>query len=66
MRWSLCAMTMLGVVSAWIARFRAQRWSKEILLAIVLTLAAAVFIATALMGQEAHVEAKPPSAAASK
>ena len=59
-------MATLGVISGWIARFRAQRWSKEILLAIVLTLAAAVFIAAALMGQDAHVEARPPGAAASK
>jgi hypothetical protein len=59
-------MAILRVVSGWIARFRAQRWSKEILLAVVLTLAAAIFIAAALMGQEAHVQAEPPYAAAGK
>ena len=45
------------------ARFRAQRWSKEILLAIVLTVAAAIFIATALIGEERHVQTTPPFAA---
>jgi len=59
-------MANLLVVTGWIARLRAQRWGKEVLLAVVLTLAAAIFIATALMGQEAHVEAKPPYAAADK
>jgi hypothetical protein len=60
-------MALLRVVSGWIARFRAQRWSKEALLAVVLTLAAAVFIAAALLGEEAHyLHAKPPYAAADK
>ena len=59
-------MTLLGVVSGWIARFQAQRWSKEIVLAVVLTLAAAGFIAAALMGQEAHLESRPPSAIADR
>jgi hypothetical protein len=62
----LCAMAILRDVSGWLARFRAQRWSKEILLAVVLTLAAAVFIAAALMGQEPNVDAQPPYAAADK
>jgi hypothetical protein len=62
----LSAMALLRVVSGWIARFRAQRRSKEILLATVLTLAAAAFIAAALMGQEAHVQTKPPYAAVDK
>jgi hypothetical protein len=57
-------MPLLRVVSGWIARFRAQRWSKEILLAVGLTLAAAIFIAAALMGGEAHVQGTPPHAAA--
>jgi hypothetical protein len=56
-------MAPLRVVSGWSARFRAQRWSKEILLAVGLTLAAAIFIATALMGGEAHVQGTPPHAA---
>jgi uncharacterized membrane protein YfcA len=65
-RVSLFAMAILRVVSGWVARFRAQRWSREILLAIVLTLAAAAFIGAALMGHEPHGEAKPPFAAADK
>ncbi|MBO0763613.1 MAG: hypothetical protein J2P50_03335 [Hyphomicrobiaceae bacterium] len=59
-------MTLLRVVSGWIARFRAQRRSKEVLLAVALTLAAAVFIAATLLGEEAHLHAKPPYAAADK
>jgi hypothetical protein len=58
---------MLRVVTRWIVGLRAQRWSREILLAIGLTLAAAVFIAAALMGQKAaHVQEAPPFAAADK
>jgi hypothetical protein len=45
-------MAILRVVSGWIARLRAQRWSREILLAIALTLAAAVFIAAAMSGTD--------------
>jgi hypothetical protein len=56
------AMAILRVVSGLIARFRAQRWSREILLAIALTLASAVFIAAAMMGEETHVEGVPPQA----
>jgi hypothetical protein len=47
-------------------KLRAQRWSREALLALLLTLAAAVFIATAMLGkhplnQEPTVEtASPP------
>jgi hypothetical protein len=59
-------MAILRVVSGWIARLRSQRWSKEILLAIGLTLAAAIFIAAALMGQEGHGQSDPPYAAADK
>jgi hypothetical protein len=62
----LWAMALVRVVSGWIALFRAQRWSKEILLAVVLTLAAAVFIAAALLGEETHFHATPPYAAADK
>jgi hypothetical protein len=58
----LWAMAIHRVVSGLIARFRAQRWSREILLAIALTLASAVFIAAALMGDETHVEGGPPYA----
>jgi hypothetical protein len=55
-------MAILRVVSGLVARFRAQRWSREILLAIALTLASAIFIAAALMGEEAHVRDVPPYA----
>jgi hypothetical protein len=55
-------MAILRVVSGLVARFRAQRRSREILLAIALTLAAAIFIAAALMGEEAHVWDAPPFA----
>lgn len=59
-------MAIIGVVSGLIARFRAQRWSREILLAIALTLASAAFIAAALMGEEARVEAVSPYAGANR
>jgi hypothetical protein len=59
-------MAILRVVSGLVARFRAQRWSREILLAIALTLAAGAFIAAALMGEEAHVEGGPPFADANR
>lgn len=62
----LWAMASLRVVSGWIARFRAQRWSKEVLLAVILTLAAAGFIAAAFVGQESHLRSKPPYAAADR
>jgi hypothetical protein len=50
----------------WIAWFGAQRWSKEVLLAVVLTLAAAAFIAAAVFGREPAFEAKAPVRAADK
>jgi hypothetical protein len=43
-------MAILRVVSGLVARFSAQRWAREILLAVALTLASAIFIAAALMG----------------
>ena len=63
---SICAMAMLWVVSGWIARFRAQRWSKEILLAVVLTLAAVAFIVAAMGDTDQHVEAGAPYTATDK
>lgn len=63
---SICAMARLRVVSGWIACFRAQRWSKEILLAVVLTLAAVAFIVAAMGGSEQHVEAELPQAVTDK
>jgi hypothetical protein len=44
---------------AWIAWFGAQRWSKEAVLAVVLTLAAALFIAATVFGRDAAFEAQP-------
>jgi hypothetical protein len=35
-----------------LAQLRAQRWSREALLAALLTIAAAVFIATAMVGRD--------------
>jgi hypothetical protein len=40
-----------------IARLRAQRWTKEVLLAVLLTIAAVAFIATALVGRDLHDKA---------
>ena len=59
-------MGALRVLRGWIARFGAQRWSKEVLLATVLTLAAAAFIAAALVGRAGPVQDKPPYVAADK
>jgi hypothetical protein len=59
-------MAIFRVVSGWIARFRAQRWSREILLAIALTLAAAAFILAAVSGRDPQVEKAPPFADANK
>ncbi len=42
-------MAILRVVSGLVARFSTQRWAREILLAVALTLAAAIFIAAAVM-----------------
>ena len=50
----------------WIVWFGARRWRKEVLLAIVLTLAAAVFLASALVGGDVSVEGEAPIAAAQK
>jgi hypothetical protein len=59
-------MAIRRVVSGLVARFRAQRWSREILLAIALTLASAAFIAAALMSEEEHVQNVPPFADANR
>jgi len=56
-------MGILRVVSGLIVRFRAQRWSREILLAIALTLASAAFMAAALVGEGGHVGGAPPFSA---
>ena len=59
-------MKPLHVLHGWIAWFGARRWRKEVLLAIVLTLAAAVFLASALVGGDVSVEGKAPVATAQK
>jgi hypothetical protein len=65
-RLSYRPMATLRVLRGWIARFGAQRWSKEVLLAIVLTLAAAAFIAAALPGRTIPGQSKAPFVAADK
>ena len=58
-------MAVLRIVFRWVVRLRAYRRGKDIWLAVALTLAAAAFIAAALVGQQqAHVEEAPPHAAA--
>lgn len=57
-------MGTLGVLREWIARLGSQRWGKEALLAMVLTLAAAAFIAAAILGRDVSGESKAPQAAA--
>jgi zinc transporter ZupT len=64
-------MAIPRVVSGLVARFRAQRGSKEILLAIALTLAAAAFIVAAMrstdkQAQNHRVQSEAPYAAAGK
>ena len=34
------------------SRLRAQRWTREVLLAVMLTIAAVVFMATAMVGKD--------------
>ena len=41
-----------------LVRLRAQRWSREALLAVILTIAAVVFIATAMVGKDSPDEGK--------
>ena len=59
-------MEKLRILRERLARLGAQRWSKEALLAVLLTLAAAAFIATALVGRDASVQGKTPYEAAHK
>lgn len=41
-----------------LVRLRAQRWSREALLAVILTIAAVVFIATAMVGKDSSDQDK--------
>jgi hypothetical protein len=59
-------MKPLHVLRGWMAWLGARRWRKEVLLAIVLTLAAAVFLASALVGSEVSEEVDAPLASAHK
>lgn len=47
-------MEKLRILRRQIAQFMAQRWAKEIMLAAMLTVAAAVFIVTAIVRKDAH------------
>ncbi len=53
-------MEPLHPLRGWIAWLGARRWRKEILLAIVLTLAAAVFLASGLVGGDLPLEVNAP------
>jgi len=44
-----------------ITRFRAQRWSREVLLAALLTVAAAVFIAAAMLRSDMPEQGTRPA-----
>jgi hypothetical protein len=59
-------MERLGTLRQWIERLGAQRWGKEIVLAVVLTIAAVAFIATAILGSETSVDGKAPYETATK
>jgi hypothetical protein len=54
-------MPKLRVVTRWIVRLRAQRRTREILLALALTLAAAAFIVAAVSGTDRHAQGLPAS-----
>jgi hypothetical protein len=54
-------MAKLRVVTRWIVRLRAQRRTREILLAVALTLAAVAFIVAAVSGTDRHAQGLPES-----
>ncbi len=59
---SLWAMAIkLRVITRWLIRFRAQRRTREILLALALTLAALAFIVAAISGADQHAQSLPQS-----
>ena len=47
------AMEKRPILRERLTKLRAQRWSREALLAVILTIAAVVFIATAMIGRDA-------------
>jgi len=59
-------MERLRILRERLARLGAQRWGREILLAALLTIAAAAFIATAMLGRGAPSDAKSPYETATK
>jgi hypothetical protein len=54
-------MAKLRVITRWIIRLRARRRTREILLAVALTLAAVAFIVAAVSGTDRHVQSPPES-----
>ena len=52
------AMEKRSILRRRLIRLRAQRWSREALLAVILTIAAVVFIATAMVGKDLPGEGK--------
>ena len=54
-------MAKLRVVTRWIVRLRAQRRTREVLLAVALTLAAVAFIVAAVSGTDRHAQSLPAS-----
>jgi hypothetical protein len=54
-------MAKLRVITRWIVRLRARRRTREILLAVALTLAAVAFIVAAVSGTDRHAQSLPES-----
>jgi hypothetical protein len=54
-------MAKLRVITRWIVRLRAQRRTREILLAVALTLAAVAFIVAAISGTDPLAQSLPGS-----
>jgi hypothetical protein len=61
---TILAMQRLRYIREWIRRRRIKRWGREIMLAVILTLAAAIFIAVALLRENGAPQAKAPYATA--
>jgi hypothetical protein len=60
------AMATRPIFRKQLVKLRAQRWRREALLAALLTLAALVFIATAIVGTDSPDQEKSPVATAPK
>jgi hypothetical protein len=58
------AMAKRPILRKQLVKLRAQRWSREALLAALLTLAAVVFIAAAVVGTDSPDQDKSPVATA--